>query len=62
MEADVRKQGELGAARLNALEAQLARVFSPEPITGKGSRKTKVKWVQTRRLARLPPIKGMMYV
>jgi hypothetical protein len=45
LEADARRQGELGAARLNALEAQLARVFPPEPITGKGSRKTKAKGV-----------------
>jgi hypothetical protein len=43
--ADARRQNELGAARLNALEAQLARVFPPEPITGKGSRKTKAKGV-----------------
>jgi hypothetical protein len=40
-----RRQGELGAARLNALEAQLARVFPPKPITDKGSRKTKAKGV-----------------
>jgi len=45
LEADARRQGELGAARLNALKAQLARVFPPEPITGKGSRKTKAKGV-----------------